>query len=513
MCTKPSPFMTRRMSECLSAYGSWPLYEAAMKGGSPQAISVSPAWSLLMFWMPAPGTTLMLKLASWLRTSSTKPPACAYHPPPIWPAVQVRFFCCAHAAAPPSPRASARTIVVSRLMIVLRRSSGSCPSSRAPRTVLREAAGIEKGEVEGGRAVHEPLGDIPAGGGRMLEAVAAEADGEEEALDARRPAADGVIVGRERAESRPAAGDPRVGDDRQAVDRLLHRLLDLPPIHRDVEVLANVLDVTRAQEDLLHLFPEIEATRHIARERHRARDLGEGLREEDVAAPGVHRQVETREPADARRRGAGRVDDDGRRDLALRRRHARHASVRHRERRHRDPLRDRHAELARAAREAGRHLGGGRHRVLGPPDRRHPDVDPQGGDELLRVGRGDDAHVGAELPLERDPRLEPAKLLLLGEEIEVADLPVARIDAELVREPPEDVDALQGEADLGLGRELNADAACRLAGRARADGFALEEDDVAEPAAGQVVGDRAAHHAAADDHRAGRPRQAHEAGI
>src|SRR5437773_9422184 len=98
MCTKPSPFMTRRMSECLSVYGSWPLYEAAMKGGSPQAISVSPAWSLLMFWMPAPGTTLMLKLASWLRTSSTNPPACAYHPPPIWPAVQVRFFCCAHAA-------------------------------------------------------------------------------------------------------------------------------------------------------------------------------------------------------------------------------------------------------------------------------------------------------------------------------------------------------------------------------------------------------------------------------
>ena len=230
-----------------------------------------------------------------------------------------------------------------------------------------------------------------------------------------------------------------------------------------------------------------------------------------MATPGVHRQVEPREPADARRRGAGRVDDDGRRDLALRRRHARHASVRHRERRHRDPLRDRHAELARAAREAGRHLGGAGHAVLGPPDRRDQVVDAKGGDELLRVGRGDDAHVGAELPLERDPRLEPAKLLLLGEEIEVADLRVARIDAELVREPPEDVDALQGEADLGLGRELNADAARRLAGRARADGLALEEDDVAEPAAGQVVGDRAADHAAADDDRARRPGQAHAA--
>src|SRR5439155_599637 len=242
-----------------------------------------------MFWMPAPGTTLMLKLASWLRTSSTNPPACAYHPPPIWPAVQVRFFCCAHAAVPPSPRASARTIAESRLMIVLRRSSGSCPSARVPAPSCAEAAGIEEGDVEGGRAVDEPLGDIPAGGGRVLEAVAAEADGEEEALDARRPAKDGVVAGREPEESGPAAGDPRG-------------------------------------------------------------------------------------------------------DRALGRPQARHASVRHRERRHRHPRRDRHAELARAAREAGRHLGGAGHAVLGPPDRRDQVVDAEGGDELLRVGGGDDAH-------------------------------------------------------------------------------------------------------------------------
>src|SRR2546421_5572500 len=83
--------MTSRMSACLSGYGSWPLYEAAMNGGNPQAISVSPCWSLVMFWIPAPGTTLMLKLGSLFLTSSTKPPACAYQPPPSWPAVQVRF--------------------------------------------------------------------------------------------------------------------------------------------------------------------------------------------------------------------------------------------------------------------------------------------------------------------------------------------------------------------------------------------------------------------------------------
>src|SRR2546428_8580838 len=124
-----------------------------------------------------------------------------------------------------------------------------------PSTAPREAAGIEEREVEGGLAVQEPLGDIPAGGGRVLEAVAAEADGEEEALDARRPADDRVVVGRERPEARPAAGDPRALDDRQALDRLRHQLFDLAPVHRNVQIVADVLDIAGAQQHLLHLFP------------------------------------------------------------------------------------------------------------------------------------------------------------------------------------------------------------------------------------------------------------------
>src|SRR5207249_2470237 len=95
----------------------------------------------------------------------------------------------------------------------LRRSWRSC-----------EALGREEREVEGGLTVQEPLGDVTAGGGRVLEAVTAETDGEEEARDARRPADNRVVVGRERPEARPAAGDPRALDDRQALDRLRHQL-------------------------------------------------------------------------------------------------------------------------------------------------------------------------------------------------------------------------------------------------------------------------------------------------
>ena len=53
-----------------------------MKGGRPQAISVSPCCSLVMFWIPAPGMTLMLNAGSLDLISSVKPPAWLYQPPP-----------------------------------------------------------------------------------------------------------------------------------------------------------------------------------------------------------------------------------------------------------------------------------------------------------------------------------------------------------------------------------------------------------------------------------------------
>src|SRR5205807_1849972 len=87
-----------------------------MNGGRPHAISVSPCWSLDMFWMPAPGTTLMLNDGSFDLISSTKPPACEYQPPPTWPAVHVRFFCCAVAVSAGMTSASAAVITIALLM-------------------------------------------------------------------------------------------------------------------------------------------------------------------------------------------------------------------------------------------------------------------------------------------------------------------------------------------------------------------------------------------------------------
>ena len=60
----------------------------------------------------------------------------------------------------------------------------------------------------------DPLGDEAARRGRVLEAVPAPADGQEEALDARRPADDRVVVGCEGAEPCPPSGDARPLDHR-----------------------------------------------------------------------------------------------------------------------------------------------------------------------------------------------------------------------------------------------------------------------------------------------------------
>src|SRR5206468_6210791 len=71
----------------------------------------------------------------------------------------------------------------------------------------RKARRIEQREIERRLAVHQPLRDVASGRGRVLEAVASEADGQEEPLDAGGPADDGVIVGRQRPEPGPATGD------------------------------------------------------------------------------------------------------------------------------------------------------------------------------------------------------------------------------------------------------------------------------------------------------------------
>src|SRR5438876_794761 len=377
------------------------------------------------------------------------------------------------------------------------------------RAAGREAAGVEERQVHRRLAVAEPVGDRTSGGGRVLEAVPAEADGEEEPLHARRPADDRVIVGRQRPKPRPAAGDLRRFQHGDAAHRLVHRLVETAPVHRHLEVRADVLDVTRAQQHLLHLLAEVEAARAVGGERDGPGDLGEGLGEEDVTTARLHEDLDARQAPDRGRHRSRRIDYQRRRYRAVGRRDAGDAIVSALDRGDAHALGERHAALARAPREAVGDLRRTGEAVARAPHGGHEVVDAQRGHELLRVVGGDHAHVDAEPVLQRDPRLEAAQVRGIADEEQVADLLVADVDAELVLEALEDLDGLEREPDLRLGRELRADAAGGLRGGAAADRLALEHDDVAHAAAREVVGDRAAHHAAADDHDAGGAGEGH----
>src|SRR5918997_4689426 len=69
-----------------------------------------------------------------------------------------------------------------------------------------------------------------------------------------------------------------------------------------------------------------------------------------------------------------------------------------------------------------------------------------------------------------------------------------------VAEASEVVDCAARQGDVYARRELLADAAGTLGGGARSQRTALDQRNVWVAADGQVVGDRQANHAAADDH-------------
>ena len=117
--------------------------------------------------------------------------------------------------------------------------------------------------------------------------------------------------------------------------------------------------------------------------------------------------------------------------------------------------------------------------------------------------------------LQRQPEgLRPAGLaaqllqsLLAGGKADAAALDPARVELGLVLEPPVEVDRVHHH----LGQRDRAaqlpDQAGRVEGRPRGELGALEQDDVVPAELGQVVRQRGAADAAADDHAAGRRRQ------
>ena len=114
------------------------------------------------------------------------------------------------------------------------------------------------------------------------------------------------------------------------------------------------------------------------------------------------------------------------------------------------------------------------------------------------------ARGDAEALLQGDVLAEDRLLRGVGDEEEIPLLAQTDVAAEALGEGLPDADALLGEADIRLGRELLAHAAGGVGGGAAADLVALQHDHVGHAALGQRVGDGAAHDPGADDDGLGR---------
>jgi hypothetical protein len=110
-------------------------------------------------------------------------------------------------------------------------------------------------------------------------------------------------------------------------------------------------------------------------------------------------------------------------------------------------------------------------------------------------------NVDAEAALQRDVRAKHVDARGRGEEEQVAVLMEVDRVSDFVGEPLQHADRFDREPDVGFVGKLMPDAARVAAGRSRAEQLlALDEDDVGDAAARQMIGHAGAHAAAADDH-------------
>ena len=127
--------------------------------------------------------------------------------------------------------------------------------------------------------------------------------------------------------------------------------------------------------------------------------------------------------------------------------------------------------------------------------------------KCLGLGDLDHAAGNADLVLQGDVLLERLDMLGLLQEEQVAHLVQVDLLVERVLERLERPQAAQPELDVHRIGELRANATSSLAGGAGSELALLQQDDVGDSGASEVIGGAEAHDAAADDHDGGAGRK------
>ena len=266
--------------------------------------------------------------------------------------------------------------------------------------------------------------------------------------------------------------------------------------------------IAHPQQQPVALGMEIEGRVEVHRHRHRPRQR-EGLGDKDVAAVGLDRHADPGHGADHRGVGARAVHNNRGSNILAAGADADDPGGIALNRFDRAVLDDARSQPARRGGVPGGHLVRPGETVGGAEGGGAQIVTAQLGDQLEGL-------VGAQQP----DLFEPGSVLYLdvagellglnvgGGEEEVADLAQRCGGADLLGKAAQHGARHPADADVDLGGELLPHPAGALRGRPLPEGRALEQQR-AHAAAGEVVGEAAAHHPAADDQAVGAGGESH----
>jgi hypothetical protein len=375
-----------------------------------------------------------------------------------------------------------------------------------------EPADVHGPEVEGRLAGRDPLGQRLArtAGARDAERIEAAAD--EQAAQLRCLAENEIAIRGEGLRAVDQLLDARGLERRHADQRLLHQRLEMVPVRieqGEMEALGDAVQrpwpgvrLVAAHHQPAHLLLEIDQAVGIAQRRQIRRHAFDALRDHVLVLHGLERHAHPGEPAERLRPLAGAQRDRFAADFTLVGEDARDLSPLDAKAGHGAVLDDPHALLPCAARQGlgdVRGIGlavGWQERRADQIRRVHQRPKP------FRFARVEQMHLEAEATCGRRLALElDHPVVAAGEPEPAVHLPAGRL-AGLRLQAVVEFDAVREEpSDVGVGPQL-ADEAGGVEGRAAGQLLSFEEQHVAPAEPGEMIGDRAADDAAADDHRA-----------
>ena len=377
-----------------------------------------------------------------------------------------------------------------------------------------EAADVDRGQVQAGLALGDPLGQRPPGAAGRGDADRVEAGADEEVPQLRGLAQDELVVRGEALRAVVEHLDPGLGQDRDPVDRAVHQDREVVPVLLEQLELERVgqrvgrdprlgVGLEAADDQPADLLLDVGIAVRVAQDREVPVHPVDLLGDHVEVFGRMQRHGHAAHRADRLGPLAGAVDHHLGLDLALVGADAGDLAVVREDAGDPGSLADGDALVAGAAGQRGGQVGRVGPAVAGQPDRPFEVVVAQDRVELFRLLRAD--QLALELVGLGGGRGPPqlGHPVLGASDGDAAAAPEAGAQAGLCLEPLVQLAGVLHQPGAVLRGPQLADQAGRVPGGAAGQLPLLEQQHVGPAQLGQVVGDAGADHAAPDDDDAG----------